>query len=203
MNRRQFLAGSIAALFASLLPVPVRAGRVPLFRKLSGWHIKGSLTKTATAPLPCITAAVDVLVPADPDIESDFKGSDYRADWIVADAVGWLGQLLLTVFLNYYALITAGSFFVNCTRQQQLDAIKAWVRNRGDQVPIVKDLLSGMLTLSLIGTYEANSEQEQRQLFTSMGWFDPDDPAGTFRIPNEGYPDSFQLPVRLKKGMSK
>ncbi len=45
----------------------------------------------------------------------------------------------------------------------------------------------------MIGTFEDNAAAEQTALFTSMGWYDPDDPAGTFRLPNEGYVDSYHF----------
>ncbi len=105
------------------------------------------------------------------------------------------------MLLNRYARTVAGKKFTACTAAQQLDAIKQWVGEREQQKPLLRDLLTAMLSLSMIGTFENNAPAEQTALFTSMGWYDPDDPAGTFRLPNEGYVDSYVFPVRLKKGV--
>ena len=75
------------------------------------------------------------------------------------------------------------------------------MRERDAQQPLVRDLLTALLSLSMIGTFEENTADEQAKLFASMGWYDPRDPAGTFRLPNEGYVDSYLFPVYLKKGL--
>jgi hypothetical protein len=107
------------------------------------------------------------------------------------------------MMLNRYARRVAGKKFTACTAGEQLDAIKQWVSEREAQQPLVRDLLTALLSLSMIGTFEDNAPAEQTAVFTSMGWYEPDDPAGTFRLPNEGYVDSCIFPVRLKKGLRK
>ncbi|MCX5899202.1 MAG: hypothetical protein NTX06_00445 [Proteobacteria bacterium] len=202
MNRRDFITYSTAAFFSALV-ADLASGRelkfsYNLFDGASEITAKGSVR-----PWPAVTAAVDVLVPADPDIADDFKGSDYGADRVVAENLGFAGQAFLTVMLNGYARAVAGKKFTACTPQEQLDAIKQWVGEREEQRPLLKDLLTGLLSLSMIGTFEDNTPAEQATIFASMGWYDPDDPAGTFRLPNEGYVDSYIFPVHLKKGVRK
>ena len=200
MDRRRFLATSAATLFSALAVRSLRATGSQIPFDLANWRAGNRLTGQGPAPRPEITAAVDVIVPPDPEIPGDFKGSDYGADWIVAAQLEDLGQIAVVFFLNRYARQAAGKKFLNCSPEEQLEAIKSWVRDREGLQPLLKDMLSGLLTLSVIGTFEENTPEEQAVLFESMGWFDPADPTGTFRLPNNGYPDSFQLPVRLKMG---
>ena len=89
MTRREFLVNSCAAVLSLVLARSLRAvglegivGRKLILPQQEG----GSIT-----PLPEITAVVDVLVPADPEIPGDFKGSDYHGDQVVADTLGDLG----------------------------------------------------------------------------------------------------------------
>ena len=82
-----------------------------------------------------------------------------------------------------------------------MDALKQWILEREDLNPLLSEMLSGVLTIAMIGTYEENNPEDELVLFESMGWYDPEDPSGTFRIPNEGYPDARQFPVKLKKGL--
>ena len=202
MNRRDFIACSTAAFFSALV-ADTAAGRE---LKLSCNMYAGSSmssAKGAVRPWAAVTAAVDVLVPADPDIEGDFKGSDYGADKVLAATLGFAGQAFLSMMLNQYARTVAGKKFTACTAGEQLDAIKKWVSEREQQKPLLRDLLTAMLSLSMIGTFEDNTPADQTAVFTSMGWYDPDDPAGTFRLPNEGYVDSYIFPVSLKKGVRK
>lgn len=201
MKRREFLAASgtafLGALFTGRL---LRAGA----SFASADTATGNPKATGFAdPLPEISAAVDVLVPADPDIPGDFKGTDYHGDRVLASQLGDLGQAAVAGMLNQYAQETAGKDFLACTDGERLEAVKAWVRVRADQDPLFKDMLTGLLTISVIGTYEYNPPEEQTRLFTSMGWFDPADPTGTFRIPCEGYVDSYQFPAMLKDGVRK
>ena len=202
MNRRDFITYSTAAFFSALV-ADLASGRE---LKLSCNMFEGAAqasTQDMVRPWPALTAAVDVLVPADPDIPGDFKGSDYGADKVVAAQLGMAGQVLLTVLLNGYARTVAGKKFTACTAVEQLEAIKKWVSQREKQQPLLRDVLTGLLSLSMIGTFEDNSPAQQATVFASMGWYDPDDPAGTFRLPNEGYVDSYIFPVRLKKGVRK
>jgi len=199
MTRREFLVNSCAAVLSLVLARSLRAvglegivGRKLILPQQEG----GSIT-----PLPEITAVVDVLVPADPEIPGDFQGSDYHGDQVVADTLGDLGQAAVVYYLNQYANSSAGKCFIDCEPGEQLEAIKAWVRERDSLEPLQKDMLFGLVTLAMVGTFEENSEEEQKALCESMGWYDPEDPAGTFRVPNEGYPDSFQFPAKLKKGI--
>lgn len=199
MNRREFLISSCAAVLSMVLARSLRAVG------LDGVVGKRVLTPQQDGidviPLPEITAVVDILVPADPDIPGDFRGSDYHGDQVVANTLGDLGQAAVVYYLNEYAQGSAGKCFIDCTEEEQLEAIKAWVQERDSLEPLQKDMLFGLVTLAMVGTFEENSEEEQKTLFESMGWYDPEDPAGTFRVPNEGYPDSFQLPAKLKKGI--
>ncbi len=201
MNRRTFLISTAATFFSTLVSGSVRAHAADLPFNVSGWQIGNPLDPNGPEPLPEVTAAVDVLVAADPDIKDDFTGSDYKADYVVAAALGALGQRAVVFFLNRHAMRLYGKRFLAGTEDQRLEAIKDWVRERDDMQPLLKELLTGLVTLSIIGTYENNTDAEQLALFTAMGWYDPEDPAGTFRLSNEGYPDSFQFPVRLKKGL--
>ncbi|MCP4715801.1 MAG: hypothetical protein GY868_11845 [Deltaproteobacteria bacterium] len=198
LDRRSFLTATTAALFAALLPNGNAADLPP---ELSQWRPAGPLSSTDAEPLPEITAAVDILMPADPDIADDFKGSDYGADAVVAASLGRAGQEAVIIFLNRYALQAANKPFRRCTAAEQLDAVKSWVSEREALQPLVKDLLTGLVSLAMIGTFENNDAQSQLDLFQKMGWYDPADPSGTFRTPNEGYPDVFQFPVSLKKGI--
>lgn len=196
MNRRDFLATSgFAVLGALFLDRVVRADS-PTPDPTANPKATGYAD-----PLPEITAAVDVMVPADPDIPGDFKGSDYHGDRVLAAQLGEVGQAAVVGMLNQYAQETASKDFMACSDAERLEAIKAWVRVRANLGPMIKDMLTGLLTLSVIGTYEANPPEEQTKLFTAMGWFDPKDPAGTFRIPCEGYVDSYQFPAMLKDGV--
>ena len=196
MKRRDFIATSgLAVLGALFLDGVVRADSPTP-------DPKANPKATGYAdPLPEITAAVDVMVPADPDIPGDFKGSDYYGDRVLAAQLGEVGQAAVVGMLNQYAQETASKDFMACNDAERLEAIKAWVRVRATMGPMIKEMLTGLLTLSVIGTYEANPPEEQTKLFTAMGWFDPKDPAGTFRIPCEGYVDSYQFPAMLKDGV--
>ena len=193
MERREFLIGACATFFTTLVGPGSRSG-----------HALAAPAPPETYdadPLPEISAAVDVLVPADPDIPGDFKGTDYNGDRVVAAMLGNLGQIAARGQLDKYAGETAGKAFLACTPEEQLEAIKEWVRQSDEGSPLLKEMLTGLLSLSVIGTYENNSPEEQEALFTSMGWFDAADPAGTFRLPNEGYVDCHLLPASLKKGV--
>jgi len=201
MNRRDFIRYSSAAFFTALVAdaAPDSAMRI------SANVFEGAAKRAAAdsvRPWPAITAAVDVLVPADPDIPGDFKASDYGADSVLAESLGYAGQAFLTLLLNRYALVAAGKTFTACSADEQLEAIKTWVGERETQLPLLRDMLTGLLSLSMIGTFENNTLEEQTALFTSMGWYDPEDPAGTFRLPNEGYVDSYIFPVKLRKGVT-
>ena len=201
MTKRNFLISTATAFFSTLVSGLPDARSMDRPFDISDWQPGNSLDADGPEPKPEITAAVDVLVPPDPDVPDDFKGSDFKADYVVAAALGTAGQAAVVFFLNQYARRSSGRRFINCTSDERLEAIKAWVRDRETLQPLLKDILSGLVSLSVIGTYENNSEQEQQKVFAAMGWYDPNDPSGTFRIPNEGYPDSFQFPVRLKKGI--
>ncbi len=202
MNRRDFITYSTAAFFSALVADSAAGRELKLSCNMFAGAAQAS-AKGTVRPWPAVTAAVDVLVPVDPEIEGDFKGSDYGADKVLASTLGFAGQAFLTMLLNKYARTVAGKKFAACTAAQQLEAIKKWVSEREQQKPLLRDLLTAMLSLSMIGTFEDNTPAEQATIFASMGWYDPDDPAGTFRLPNEGYVDSYIFPVRLKKGVRK
>lgn len=193
MERREFILGTCAAFFTTLLGPNGRSGRL--------LATPGPLARYDADPLPEISAAVDVLVPADPDIPGDFKGTDYHGDRVVAALMGDIGQAAARGQLDKYAQETAGEAFLDCSPEEQIEAIKEWVRQVDDANPLIRDMLTGLLTLSVIGTYENNTPEEQDTLFAAMGWYDPADPAGTFRLPNEGYVDCHLFPASLKKGV--
>lgn len=198
MKRREFLCCTTAAFFTALL---TDAGPANGFKlSFNPWDAPAGKA-SAARPWRAVTAAVDVLVPPDPEIPGDFKGSDYGADRVLARVLGTAGQAALTMLLNGYSRAAAGRRFTACTADEQLSAIRQWVRERDAQQPLVRDLLTALLSLSMIGTFEENTADEQAKLFASMGWYDPRDPAGTFRLPNEGYVDSYLFPVYLKKGL--
>ncbi len=193
MNRRNFLVTSAAALFSTLLSDSLL--------ELIG-SSKGKAW-AATTPNAAVTAAVNVIVPADPNIPGDFKGSDYGADAIIAETLGDAGQTFLVSLLDSYAgrVTCNNTSFIRLSPNQQLEAIRIWISERSSISAMNRDLLSALLTISLIGTYERKTPEQRNVLFASMGWYDPNDPDGTFHIPCEGYPDSYQFPVSLKKGL--
>lgn len=205
MDRRHFLLNSSIALSTALA-----ACKTQLPNALSNLGVEeirtgqfgGATFKDGPDPAPEITALVDVLVPADPDVPGDFKGSDYNADRVLSAFLDDMGQTMAVSLLNDYAQEVASANFVDCTAEQQLEALAQWIRDRDELDPLINDLLTGLITVSVIGTYEENTQEEQQVLFESMGWFDPEDPEGTFRIPCEGYADSFQFPARLRRGVS-
>ena len=200
MNRRDFILYSSAAFFTALVADAAQGSNLKFSANMFAGASQAS-AKTSGRPWPAVTAAVDVLVPADPDIPGDFKGSDYGADKVLAATLGFAGQAFLTILLNRYARTVARKKFTACTAEEQLNAIKQWVSQREAQLPLVRDLLTALLSLSMIGTFEDNTAEDQTAVFTSMGWYDPEDPSGTFRLPNEGYVDSYTFPVMLKKGV--
>ncbi len=195
MDRRKFLANSMTTFFGMIMANKV--GASVFLPKISGKAGKLS----GPAPKPEITAAVDIIVPADPEIPNDFKGSDYGGDWAVAAALGDLGQIGVVFYLNQYARKTSGNSFMGCNEGERLEAIKQWVREREQIEPILSDMLTGLMSIGMIGTFEENEPEAEKRLFESMNWYDPNDPTGTFRIPCEGYPDSYIFPVTLKKGV--
>lgn len=148
-------------------------------------------------PLPEITAAVDILVPADPEIPGDFKGSDYGGDLVLAAMVGDLGQIAIKSQLDIWSQAVNGIPFIDGDDDQRLEAIREWVRHRDELDALSKDLLSGLVSFAVLGTYENNPPDQREALYMSMGWFDPKDPSGTFRVPNSGYVDSHLFPVSL------
>jgi len=201
MKRRTFIQTTTAAFFSALAAKPLSAHALEgLALDVSEWR-PGYNLKDGPAPTAEISAAVDIIVPADPEVPNDFKGTDYNADWVVAAVLGELGMMAVGLYLNKYARQVAGSKFLDCSDADRLAAINAWVTDREDMNSMIKEMLGGLITMSMIGTYEENSPEEELVLFESMGWYDPKDPAGTFRIPCEGYVDCYQFPVRLKKGL--
>ena len=198
MRRRDFLLSSTAAFFGSLVGDPLLREAVALAAANGDPWI---LISGGPEPLPEITAAVDVLVPADPEVPGDFKGSDYNGDRVVAAMLTDMGQTVVVARLNQYAKESADKTFMECDEAERLEAIKAWVRKRDDLVGFDKEMLTGLLTMAVIGTYENNPEAERDVLFESMGWYDPKDRSGTFRLPNEGYVDVHMFPAALKKGV--
>ncbi len=192
MNRRNFILTSSAAFVSTLLSNSL----LEIIGSDSGKAL------AATTPDPAITAAVNIIVPPDPNIPGDFKGSDYGGDVVLVETLG-AGETILVGQLNSYAsrVTCNNAFFINLTPNQQLEAIKLWISERDQISAINRDLLSALLGVSMIGTFERNTPAQREVLFESMGWYDPADPGGTFRIPCEGYPDSFQFPVALKKGL--
>jgi hypothetical protein len=203
MDRRRFIGSAAGAMVAAFLSRSTALSDVAGPFALQDWEPGDPRSKEGPAPEPEITALVDVMVPADPDIPNDFSGSDYDADWVVAASLGSAGQLVAVMMLNRYAKQVHGRRFLYCNPEQQMDAIKQWIIEREELAPLLSEMLSGLLTLSMIGTYEDNDEVDELELFESMGWYDPNDPTGTFRIPCEGYPDARAFPVMLKKGLQK
>lgn len=201
MDRRQFLLTTSATLFSTMVAGNVAKSGFAMPFEIATWRPSSPLLQDGPAPRPEITAVVDVIVPPDPDIPGDFKGSDYGGDWVLAATLGEMGQLAVVLFLNHYAKQIAGVKFINCTPEDQLEAVKEWIRDRTNQPTVINEMLTGVLTISMIGTYEENDPEDELELFEAMNWYDPNDPTGTFRLPCEGYPDSFIFPVALKKGV--
>jgi hypothetical protein len=201
MDRRRFLTNSAATFAATLAAGTLGLPKYVNPSDMTGWIPGDPRSTGGPAPLPEISAVVDILVPADPDVPGDFKGTDYYGDWVLAATLGDMGQMAVVYFLNKYAKQTAGRKFINCTPEEQMTALKQWVSEREDLSPMFNEMLTGVLTISVIGTYEIEDPDERKELFASMGWYDPNDPGGTFRIPCEGYVDAKMFPVGLKKGL--
>jgi hypothetical protein len=201
MKRREFLNASTVTLLSTLLG---GTAVTALARKADGatdpatGHGGG---ETDPVPLPEITAAVDVMVPPDPDLPGDFKGSDYGGDLQVARVLGPAGQAMAAAQLNAFSQKTAGKRFVDGSPDEQIEAIRQWIRERDDLAPLLGQLLSGMVAVGVIGSYEPDDAAQRQEVFTRMGWFLPIDPSGSARIPSEGYPDAGNLPASLKKGV--
>ncbi len=194
MKRREFMLTSAAALLMTALPG--RFGRYDAaFAEDADalWRV----IDDGPDPLPEISAAVDTLVPADPEVPGDFKGTDYGGDIVLAAMVGDLGQVAIKSQLDLYSNAVNGVAFIDAVEAQRLEAIREWVRNRDELDALSKDLLSGLVSFAVLGTYENNPPDQQQHLFASMGWFDPKDPSGTFRVPNSGYVDSHLFPTPL------
>ncbi len=83
MNRRDFITYSTAAFFSALVADSASGRELKLSCNMFAGAAPAS-AKGTVRPWPAVTAAVDVLVPADPEIEGDFKGSDYGADKVLA-----------------------------------------------------------------------------------------------------------------------
>ena len=195
MRRRDFLEGSTVALLSALL-----GGSATRLLERAALAATPA-DATDPAPLPEITAAVDVMVPADPLIPGDFKGSDFGGDAQVARVLGQAGQAMAAAQLNSYAEKTAGRRFTECTPDEQLEAIRQWIRERDDLAPLLGQLLSGMVAVGVIGSYEPDDATQRQEVFTRMGWYLPSDPSGSARIPSEGYPDAATMPASLKAGV--
>jgi len=194
MKRREFMMTSAAALLISALPHRLgRYGVAFAAEPDALWRV----LEDGPEPLPEITAAVDVLVPADPDIPGDFKGSDYGADRVLAAMVEDLGQAAIKSQLDTFSQAVNGVPFIDGDEDQRLEAIREWVRNRDELSALSRDLLSGLVSFAVLGTYENNPPDQRDALYTSMGWYDPRDPSGTFRVPNSGYVDSHLFPTPL------
>lgn len=192
MNRRRFLItsmGGAAAVFASVA-VADRLLDQGLLRssgtetlELPGLDQLGAVTPNATTK-----AAVNVVVPADPLIPGDFKGTDYGADQLLADTLGSAGQTALYFQLNAYAWKVAKKvLFTSCNEAQRLAAIKKWIEERDTISVTNRDLLSALLSVSIFGTYERKTAAQRDVLFQKMGWYDPANPTKTFHIPCYGY----------------
>ncbi|NLH48398.1 MAG: hypothetical protein GX444_07325 [Myxococcales bacterium] len=203
MNRREFLFTSTAMMFSALLANTAGLKGKAFADELDGWMPGDPRRKDGPAPAPEITAVVDIIVPPDPEIPGDFKGSDYGGDWVLAATMGSMGQMMAVLYLNRYAKQTAGKKFIQCTDEEKMAALHQWIAERDDQSYLINQMLSGILTVSMIGTYEVEDPDLSLELFESMNWFDPEDPDGTFHLPCEGYPDAKMFPVRLKKGLRK
>ncbi len=200
MKRRDFLQGSTVSLLAAVLG----GSAVTLLERAAaaGTDAAGRAAgDTDVTPLPEITAAVDVMVPADPDVPGDFTGSQYGGDAQVARVLGQAGQSMAALQLNTFAQKTAGKTFMACTPDERIEAIRQWIRERDDLAPLLVQLLSGMVAVGVIGSYEPDDDDQRRDVFTRMGWYLPADPSGSARIPSEGYPDAANLPASLKKGV--
>ncbi|MCP3943253.1 MAG: hypothetical protein GY710_17440 [Desulfobacteraceae bacterium] len=153
----------------------------------------GAVTSTITAgnpsPSKTITAAVDTVLPEDPEVENDFKASDYGADKYLAIKLGYLGQLLMLYYLNKYSLKVAGRTFLGCNPEQRKESIKMWFFERESCSKFEQDMLSGLISMTASGTFEGLEKDEREKLYEAMGWFDPQDPDNTFHLPCNGYTD--------------
>lgn len=183
VQRRLFLALSSAGVLGMTSPRSLRSEV-----EAGSYHsFHGVLTAGSPKPLTSITLAVDAVLPKDPLVSGDFAASDYGADAVVAAKLGVLGQGLLAWCLNYYALRSAKKLFVHCREDERCDAIRSWIRNRDNASRISRELLSGLLTLSVVGTFEGKPKEIRDDLYEKMGWYDPDRPGETYNIPCHGY----------------
>lgn len=176
MNRRSFLKVSSAGM---LLGVTIKEKAYAGFMDI--------LTTGNPQPTRAITAAVDTVLPKDPEVEDDFQASDYGADRYLASQLGWMGQIAFVMYLNKYSRRVARKTFVNCSPEERTKAISTWVREKESCPKMEQELLVGLVSLTTIGTFEGLSAEDQAVLYAKMGWFDPEKPTETFRIPCDGY----------------
>ena len=184
MHRRRFLALSSASVLGGVAMAHrlVAQGGEALYRGTRTVVMAG-----APKPLRDITLAVDTILPADPLVADDFAASDWGADTYIAAKLGYLGQSLCVWYLNSYAFKTSRRLFSALDEEQRRQAIRAWILERKTLSRISSDLLSGLLSLTVVGTFEGKPREVRDQLYAKMGWFDPSRPTATYHIPCDGY----------------
>lgn len=184
MHRRRFLAISSAAALgaANFFTKAVAETDAALYRTTRNIMLAGS-----PKPMRAISLAVDTVLPADPLVQDDFAATDYQADVYVASKLGYLGQLAAIWNLNWYSLKTSARVFSLCNEQQRLSAIRAWIHDRDRIGRISRDLLSGLLSLSVAGTFEGKDQATRDTLYAKMGWYDATRPQATYHWPCDGY----------------
>jgi hypothetical protein len=179
MKRRSFLSASFAGVASKLVPARSSASAVPAETV--------QVEADCKSPFRTITAAVDAILPADPDIPGDFKASDYGADYYIAQKVGFLGQLAMAFLLNVYAMRLYFKLFIHCDLAQRQHTLVYWAQRKDSLSPLEKDLLIGLVTMSCIGVFEQKTPDVQEEIYTSMGWYDPSSPEDSFWVPCDGY----------------
>jgi len=117
MKRREFLKTSSAALLSAIAMGAAGWPRLTTMDDNPYFLKKDPLKAADPAPLPEITAIVNIMVPADPLIPGDFQGSDYSGDWVLAATLGDEGQLMTVLILNNYAQQFFGQTFIEQFQQ--------------------------------------------------------------------------------------
>lgn len=184
MRRRRFLGVSLLSSLSGLISIKDATAKV---QKVSYRTFKNIATSGNPQPSKTITQVVDVILPQDPEIENDFKASDFGAHHYLAKQLGVLGQPAMAFYLNRYSFQLYQKTFTNLNVEQQTAAVRAFVLDRDRLSAIGQDLLTALFALTTIGTFEGLQKDQQDHLYEFMGWYDPRRPKETYHHPNDGY----------------
>lgn len=184
MQRRRFLALTSASVVGGL----VWANRLYASSGDAAYRtVRAAVTAGAPKPIKDISLAVDTVLPADPLVAGDFTATAFGADVYLASKLGYLGQAMVSWNLNFYSMKTTRKLFAYAGAEGRLKAVRAWILDRDNISHLSKDLLSGLLSLSVVGTFEGKPKEVRDHLYEKMGWYDPKQPLSTYHIPCDGY----------------